>query len=147
MFSIIEFLGFNYIERCTIYFAGDGTYKQYSSLCLYYCIYKFVFVLLGCLFSISLLVSVFTISSSLFSSSSDLAWFMRECLTGVGPLCMDTLSCIHGVCFCAWTHFLAFMEWADDIGSRPAAWRPTVQSSSCSLHVFYRTLAVGQDTY
>ena len=32
-----------------------------------------------------------------FSSSSDLAWFMRECLTGVGLLCMDTLSCIHGV--------------------------------------------------
>ena len=29
--------------------------------------------------------------------SSDLAWIMRECLTGVGLLCMDTLSCIHGV--------------------------------------------------
>ena len=32
-----------------------------------------------------------------FSSSSDLAWFMRECLRWVGLLCMDTLSCIHGV--------------------------------------------------
>ena len=43
----------------------------------------------------------------------------------------------------AWTHFLAFMEWADGIGSGPAAWSYVpVQSSSCSLHVFYRTLAV-----
>ena len=31
---------------------------------------------------------------------------------------MDTLSCIHGHTFLhSWTHFLAFMEWADDIGS------------------------------
>ena len=30
-------------------------------------------------------------------SSSDLAWSMRECLTGVGLFCMDTLSCIHWV--------------------------------------------------
>ena len=49
--------------------------------------------------------------------------------------------------FCAWTHFLAFMEWADDIGNRPAAWSYVpVQSSSCSLRVFHRTL-VGKDTY
>ena len=32
-----------------------------------------------------------------FSTSSDFAWFMREWLSGVGLLCMDTLSCIHGV--------------------------------------------------
>ena len=38
----------------------------------------------------------------------------------------------------AWTHFLAFMEWADDIGSRPAAWSYVpVQSSSRSLRVLY----------
>ena len=54
---------------------------------------------------------------------------------------MDTLSCIHGHTFLhSWTHFLAFMEWADDIGSGPAAWSYVpVQSSSCSLRVFYRT--------
>ena len=34
---------------------------------------------------------------------------MHECLTGWG--------------FCAWTHFLAFMEWADDTGSGPVAWK------------------------
>ena len=40
------------------------------------------------------------------------------------------------------------MEWADDIGSGPAAWSYVpVQSSSCSLRVFYRTLAVGKDTF
>ena len=62
---------------------------------------------------------------------------------------MDTLSCIHGHTFLhSWTHFLAFMEWADDIGSRPAAWSCVpVQSSSCSLRVFYRTLTVGINTY
>ena len=62
---------------------------------------------------------------------------------------MDTLSCIHGHTFLhSWTHFLAFMEWADDIGSGPAAWSYVpVQSSSCSLRVFYRTLVVGKDTY
>ena len=50
--------------------------------------------------------------------------------------------------FCAWTHFLAFMEWADDIGSGPAAWSYVpVRSSSCSLPVFYRTLVVGKDAY
>ena len=59
---------------------------------------------------------------------------------------MDTLSCIHGHTFLhSWTHFLAFMEWADDIGSGPAAWSYVpVQSSSCSLRVFYRTLEVGK---
>ena len=36
---------------------------------------------------------------------------MRECLTGAGLLCMDTLSCIHGHTFLhSWTHFLAFMD-------------------------------------
>ena len=40
------------------------------------------------------------------------------------------------------------MEWADDIGSRPAAWTYVpVQSYSCSLRAFYRTLVVGKDTY
>ena len=58
---------------------------------------------------------------------------MRDSLSWVGLLCMDTL---------------AFMEWADDIGSRLAAWSYVpVQSSSCSLRVFYRTLVVGKDTY
>ena len=54
-------------------------------------------------------------------------------------------SFVHGHTFLhSWTHFLAFMEWADDIGSRPAAWSYVpVQSSSCSLRVFYRTLVVG----
>ena len=62
---------------------------------------------------------------------------------------MDTLSCIHGHTFLhSWTHFLAFMEWADDGGNRPAAWSYVpVQSSFCSLCVFYRTLAVGKDAY
>ena len=37
------------------------------------------------------------------------------------------------------------MEWVDDGGSRPAAWSYVpVQSSSCSLRVLYRTLAVGK---
>ena len=50
--------------------------------------------------------------------------------------------------FCAWIHFLAFMEWADDGGNRSAAWSYVpVQSYSCSLRVFYKTLAVGKDTY
>ena len=44
-----------------------------------------------------------------FSSSSHFAWFMRECLTGAVLLCMDTLSCIHGVGRWHWY-------------SRPAAW-------------------------
>ena len=40
------------------------------------------------------------------------------------------------------------MECVDDIGSRPAALSYVpVQSSSCSLRVFYRTLVVGKDTY
>ena len=56
---------------------------------------------------------------------------------------------VHGHTFLhSWTHFLAFMEWADDIGSGPAAWSYVpVQSSSCSLRVFYRTSVVGKDTY
>ena len=76
--------------------------------------------------SISLLASVFPVSLPLFSLSSALAWFMRECLTGVG--------------LCAWTHFIAFMEWADEIGSRPYVWSYVpVQFYSYSLRVFYRT--------
>ena len=40
------------------------------------------------------------------------------------------------------------MEWADDIGSGPAAWSYVpVPSFSCSLLVFYRTLVVGKGTY
>ena len=39
------------------------------------------------------------------------------------------------------------MEWADDIGSRPAAWSYVpFQSYSGSLRVFYRTLVVRKDT-
>ena len=54
-------------------------------------------------------------------------------------------QCLH---LFIWTHFLAFMEWADDGGNRPAAWSYVlIQSYSCSLRVFYRTLAVGKDTY
>ena len=45
---------------------------------------------------ISLITSVFPVSL-FFSSSSDLIWFIHKCLKGVGLLCMDTLSCIHGV--------------------------------------------------
>ena len=57
-----------------------------------------------------------------FSSSSDL--FLRPCFL--------RHTFLH-----SWTHFLAFMEWADDIGSWPAAWSYVpVQSSSCSLRVF-----------
>ena len=53
-----------------------------------------------------------------------------------------------GRVFFAWTHFLAFMEWADDIGSRPAAWSYVpVQCSSFSLRVFYMILVDGKDTY
>ena len=56
---------------------------------------------------------------------------MRECLTGVGL-----------------TDFLAFMVWADDIGSLPAAWSYIAdQFYPCSLRVFYMTLVVCKDTY
>ena len=122
-----------------------------------------------------------------FSSSSDLAWFMRECLTGGRAFVhghtflhswthflafmdtlscihghtflhswthflafmdtlscswthflafMDTLSCIHGHTFLhSWTHFLAFMEWADDIGSLPAAWSYVPDNLTLDLFV------------
>ena len=76
--------------------------------------------------SISLLASVFSASLLLFF----LASFMRESLSW------------------AWTHFLAFMEWANNIDSRPAAWSYVpVQSSSCSLRVFYGTFVVENDTH
>ena len=86
-----------------------------------------VFVLLGCLSFLSLLasVSLFPLPLTLLDSWAT-AW--------------------EGYGFCAWTHFLAFMEWVD-ISSGPAAWSYVpVQSSSCSLRVFYRTLVVGKDT-
>ena len=51
----------------------------------------------------SLLASVFTVT---FSSSSDHFLIHVECLKGVE--------------FCAWTHFFAFMECADEISSWPA---------------------------
>ena len=109
--------------------------------------------------SISLLASVFSVSLPLFFL------FLRPCLIHARMpdwgrafvhghtflhswthflAFMDTLSCIHGHTFLhSWTHFLAFMEWADDIGSRPAAWSYVpVQSSSCFLRVFYRTIRV-----
>ena len=96
--------------------------------------------------SISLLASVFLPLFFLFLRP---AWFMREFLTGVGLLCMDTLSCIHGHTFLhSWTHFLASMEWADDIGSRLATWSYfPVQSSSCSLLVLCMSISVEKDTY
>ena len=66
--------------------------------------------------------------------------FLRPCLIHARMLEL-------GLGFCAWTHFLAFMEWVDDGGSRPAAWSfIPVQSSSCSLRVFYRKLVVAKDT-
>ena len=43
--------------------------------------------------------------------------------------------------------FLHSWSRADDTGSRPAAWiYVPVQSYSCSLRVFYKTLVVGKDT-
>ena len=56
---------------------------------------------------------------------------------------------VHGHTFLhSWTHFLAFMEWADDGCSGPATWSYVpVKSSSCSLRVFYRTFVVGKDTH
>ena len=61
--------------------------------------------------------------------------------------CMDTLSCMHGHTFLhSWTHFLAFMDTLSCIHGVgrwhwPAAWSYVpVQSSSCSLRVFCRTL-------
>ena len=92
--------------------------------------------------SISLLASVFPVSLPLFFL------FLRPCLIHARMPDWGR-AFVHGHTFLhSWTHFLAFMEWADDGGSRPAAWSYVpVQSSSCSLRVFYRTLAVGKDTY
>ena len=43
---------------------------------------------------------------------------------------------------------LAFMVWTGDIGSQPAAWSYVpVQSYSCFLCVFYRTLRVGNVSF
>ena len=70
---------------------------------------------------------------SLFcSSSSDLAWFMRKCLSWVGLLCMDTLSCIHGV-----GRWHLYWACCMEIHSCPIL-------NSCSLRVFHRTLVVGK---
>ena len=69
-----------------------------------------------------------------FSCSPNLAWYIRKWLKVVWLLCMDTL--------------LAFMEFADDFGSRPASWiNIPVQSYFCSLCVNYMTLVVKKDTY
>ena len=85
--------------------------------------------------SISLLASVFPVSLPLFFL------FLQPCL--IRARMPDWFRA-----FCAWTHFLAFMEWAEDIGSQSTAWHYVpVQSSFCSLRVFYRTFAVGNDTY
>ena len=50
----------------------------------------------------------------------------------LSPTLLDPCAtALDGQGFCAWTHFLAFMEWADGIGSKPAAWSYVpVQSSS-----------------
>ena len=92
--------------------------------------------------SISLLASVFPVSLPLFFL------FLRPCLSHARMPDWGR-AFVHGHTFLhSWTHFLAFMEWADDIGSRPAAWsHAPVRSSSCFLRVFYKTLAVGKDTY
>ena len=44
--------------------------------------------------------------------------------------------------FCAWTHFLAFMEWVDEIGIVDLLHIELLplQSYSCSFCVFYITL-------
>ena len=89
--------------------------------------------------SIRLLASVFPVSlfplpPTLLDSCAN-AWLGQGFCAWTHFLAfMDTLSCIHGHTFLhSWTHFLAFMEWADDTGSRPAAWSYVpVQSSSCS---------------
>ena len=90
--------------------------------------YRFLFCWAAFL-SISLLASVFPVS--------------------LPPTLLD--SCANawmGKGFCSWTHFLAFMEWANAFFSRPVAWSYVpVQYYSCSLRVFYRTLVVGKDTY
>ena len=101
----------------------------------------FLFCWAVCL-SISLLASVFPVSLPLFFL------FLRPCLIHARMPDWGR-AFVHGHTFLhSWTHFLAFMEWADDGGSRPAAWSYVpVQSSSCSLIVFYRTLVVGKDTY
>ena len=52
-----------------------------------------IFYLLLFYFTKSVLVIIFKESGMIRGFS----WFMREGLTGVGLLCMDTLSCIHGV--------------------------------------------------
>ena len=56
------------------------------------------------------------------------------------PWCVVML--FYSIFWVALTHFLAFMEWTDDIGSLSAAWSYfPVQSSSCD---FYMTLVVGK---
>ena len=77
-----------------------------------------------------------------FSSSSDLAWFMRECLTGVGLLCMDTLSCIHGHTF--------LHSWSGPMTLVVCLLHGTTLLSNLPVVLilfFYMTLVVGKDTY
>ena len=77
--------------------------------------------------------SVFPVSLPLF--------FLRPCL--IHARMPDWgMAYVHGHTF--------LHSWivCDDIGSLPAAWKYVpVQSYSCSLRVFYRTLVVGKDTY
>ena len=94
-----------------------------------------VFVLLGCLSFHQ--PPGLCLSCLFFFSSSDLAWFMLECLNGVGLLCMDTFSCIHGV-----------GRWHCSGSLSAALCYVPIQDYSCSLRVFfYRTSAVGKGTY
>ena len=83
-----------------------------------------------------------SISLGHFCLSSCLFFFF------LGPCLFHAQMPVWGRAFCEWRHFFAFMEWADDIGSWPAALSNfPVQSYSCSLRVFYKTLVVSNDTY
>ena len=71
---------------------------------------------------------------------------MLGCLSFNHPtgLCF---SCLSSSFFPLPPTFLAFMEWADDMGGQPAALSYVpVQSYSCSLRVFYITLVVDENT-
>ena len=87
-------------------------------------------------------------------SSSDVFLFCWAAILSISLLASVSLfpllptlldSCANarvGQGFCAWTHFLAFMEWADVNGSRLAAWSYVpARSSSCSLRVFSITFS------
>ena len=73
-------------------------------------------VFLFAFLSISLLASVYPVSLPLFFL------FLQPCLIHARMPDWGR-AFVHGHTFLhSWTHFLAFMEWADDIGSGPAAW-------------------------